>query len=68
MQHRDANYHPGISMHHIKVGGCVAGAIFALGTVLMVLLGIPVAKWFLLGSVIAGIAVFFLLRRVHRPN
>ena len=33
--------HPGITMHRLKVGGGFAGSIFAAGSVLIFLVGIP---------------------------
>ncbi len=50
-------YHPGISMHRIAVGGGIMGAVFAVGTVLIFVVGIPLGPWFLLGSVLVGTAV-----------
>lgn len=63
MKDHSADYqpHPGIRSHAIKVGGCVAGAIFALGVVAIVLVGIPMAKWFFLASVVAGLAAYFMI-------
>lgn len=55
--------HPGISMHRMKIGGGVAGFIFAVGSVLIFLLGIP-AFWGFLGlALLAGAAIALLLRR-----
>lgn len=55
--------HPGISMHRIKIGGGVAGFIFATGSVLIFLLGIP-AFWGFLGlALVAGTGVALLMRR-----
>lgn len=55
--------HPGISMHRLKVGGGVAGFIFAAGSVLIFLLGIP-AFWGFLGlALIVGTGIALLLRR-----
>ncbi|MGH9579545.1 MAG: hypothetical protein ACRD2R_01020 [Terriglobales bacterium] len=68
MKDRSAKYHPGITMHAITVGGCVAGAIYAIGSMALVLIGIPIAKWFLLASVLGGVAVFFLLRSFRSSN
>lgn len=55
--------HPGISMHRMKVGGGVAGFIFAAGSVLIFLLGIP-AFWAFLGlALVAGLGFALFLRR-----
>ena len=61
MKDHSADYHPGIRSHAIKVGGCVAGAIFALGVIAIVLVGIPIAKWFFLASVVGGLTVYFVI-------
>lgn len=68
MKHRSTGYHPGIRIHAIKVGGCVAGAVFTLGAMTIVLTGAPIAKWFLLASVAGGIAAFFLIRWAHSSH
>ena len=44
-------WHPGITMHKIPVVGA-GGLIFAVGIVVLALLGLPIAKWFLIGAVI----------------
>jgi len=54
-------WHRGITMHQIPVAG-VGGLIFAVGIVVITLLGLPVAKWFLLGAVILSFAVVGVLR------
>jgi hypothetical protein len=53
--------HPGITMHKIPVAG-VGGFIFAVGIVVLALLGLPIAKWFLLGAVVLGVGVVCMLR------
>ena len=55
--------HPGITMHRLKVGGGFAGSIFAAGSVLIFLVGIP-AFWVFLGlALVAGTGIALLLRR-----
>jgi hypothetical protein len=61
MKHQQADYHPGIRIHAIKVGGCVAGAIFALGMMAIVLIGIPIAKWFFVAALVGGVAAYFVI-------
>jgi len=53
--------HPGITMHKIPVAG-VGGMIFAVGIVVLAVVGLPFAKWFLLGAVILAIGVVGILR------
>ena len=54
-------WHPGITMHKIPVAG-TGGLIFAVGIVVLALLGLPIAKWFLIGAVILGVGVVGILR------
>jgi UDP-N-acetylmuramyl pentapeptide phosphotransferase/UDP-N-acetylglucosamine-1-phosphate transferase len=53
--------HPGITMHKIPVAG-VGGLVFTIGLVVLALLGLPIAKWFLAGAVILGVGVVGILR------
>ena len=46
--------HPGITMHKMPVAGSVGGFIFAVGIVVLAVVGLPFAKWFLLGAMILG--------------
>lgn len=57
---------PQISIHRIPVGGGVAGLIFAVGSCLVFLVGIPALRWFLLGSVVVGAVVAGLLWNWHK--
>ena len=60
--------HPGISMHRMKTGGGMAGFIFAAGSVLIFLLGIP-AFWGFLGLALVGgtgVALFLRKRKALR--
>jgi hypothetical protein len=56
-----SRWHPGITMHKIPVEGA-AGLFFAVGIVVLGLLGLPGAKWFLGGAVVLGVAVVGILR------
>ncbi len=62
--HNAAIYHPGISMHHIQVGGDAAGFLFVVATVLIFGLGIPAFLELLaitgtLGILASGIVVYW---------
>ena len=60
-------WHPGITIHKMPVAG-VGGLIFAIGIVVIALLGLPIAKWFLAGAVVLGFIVAGCLRvflRLH---
>ena len=54
---RDLKRHPGITMHRIAVGGGIMGALFAVGTVLIFVIGVPFGGWFLLASIVAGTCI-----------
>jgi len=56
---------PEITMHRIRIGGGVAGLIFAAGACLIFLIGIPALRWFLLGSMAVGAVLAGLLWRWH---
>jgi len=58
--------HPGITIHKMPVAGSVGGFIFAVGIVVLAVVGLPFAKWFLLGAMILGIGVVAILRFVRR--
>ncbi|MGH7463476.1 MAG: hypothetical protein ACREMA_20905, partial [Longimicrobiales bacterium] len=68
MKHRSADYHPGVRIHAIRVGGCVGGAIFTIGLMAIFLIGVPIAKWFFLAAVVGGIAAFFLIHATDRSR
>ncbi|MGH9555557.1 MAG: hypothetical protein ACRD2Y_07010 [Terriglobales bacterium] len=68
MKDRSAKYHQGITMHAMRVAGCVAGAVFTLGAMVIVLAGLPIARWFLLAAIAGGIAAFFLIRSAHSSS
>jgi hypothetical protein len=54
-------WHPGITMHKIPVAGA-GGWMAAIGVVIIALIGLPIAKWFLLGAVLLGVGVVGILR------
>ncbi len=62
----DEGRRPEISMHRIPVGGGAAGLIFAVGSCLVFLVGIPALRWFLLLAVVVGSAIGGLLWRWHK--
>ena len=65
---RNLERHPGITMHRIAVGGSIMGAVFALGTVLIFVIGLPASRWFLLGSALLGTGVAAVLYFWHKNN
>jgi fructose-specific phosphotransferase system IIC component len=44
------------------------GAVFAIGTALIFVIGIPEGPWFLLGSVLLGTIVAMILYIWHKNN
>jgi hypothetical protein len=58
----NASRHPGITIHKMPVAGSVGGFIFAVGIVVLAVVGLPFAKWFLFGAVILGVGVVGILR------
>ena len=56
-----------IRIHRIPVAGA-AGLLFAVGSCLVFLFGIPALRWFLLGSVIVGSALGGLLWFWHKKR
>jgi hypothetical protein len=46
--------HPGINISKIPVGGGVAGLLAALSVVVIGLIGLPITRWFLGASLVAG--------------
>jgi hypothetical protein len=58
--------HPGISIHHIAIGGGTMGAVFAIGTCLIFFFGIVEVRWFLLLSLPFAIGVAVLLHVFYK--
>ena len=58
--------HPGISMHHIAVGGGIMGAVFTVGTCLIFFVGVVQVRWFLLFSLPLGLCIAALLYVWHK--
>ena len=54
--------HPGITIHKMPIAGSVGGFVFAVGIVVLAVVGLPFAKWFLLGAVVLGFGVVGILR------
>jgi len=60
--------HPGISVHNIRVGGGAAGFLFAVGSMLVLLLGVPALRWFFVGAIVLGFGIAVALRLVHKHH
>jgi len=58
--------HPGISMHKLPVGGDFVGLVFAAGTALIFLFGLPALWYFVAFSALVGIVLAFVFHVVHQ--
>ncbi len=61
MKHHDVNRHPG-PWRVMRVDAEFAGLLVAVGFLLMGLVSMPIATWFLLGALVLGVVVALLLR------
>lgn len=57
-----ADVHPGINISKIPVGGGVAGVLIAASIIILGVIGLPIARWFLIGSLGLGAVMALLLR------
>jgi hypothetical protein len=53
-------------MRFMRVDAEFAGVLVAVGFVVMGVISIPIAKWFLLGALVLGAGVALLLRRIRK--
>ncbi len=60
-----AKIHPGISMHKIPIKGA-AGLIFTIGMLIIFLIRLPEARWFLALSLPVGLMIAVALRLTGR--
>jgi hypothetical protein len=63
---QENQWHPGITIHRLPVGGGIAGFIFAAGTLLICLIGVPAFRSFLAISICAGIAIAVALHLLRK--
>ena len=61
-------HEPQINISSIYVGGDVGGLIFVVGSVTIVLLGVPMARWFVPGVALGSLALAWLLARHHATH
>jgi hypothetical protein len=64
MKHHETSPHPG-PMRFLRVDAEFIGLVIAVGFVVMGLIGLPIAKWFLLGAVLLGAGVALMLRLIR---
>ena len=65
---RNLDLHPGINFSKMDVGGDVGGLVFAAGSVVAVLVGLPFIAPLYVASMIAGAALAVLLFAWHRHH
>lgn len=65
MKDRDTSRHPG-PMRFMRVDAEFAGILVAVGFVVMGVVGLPIAKWFLLAALVLAVAVALLLRLIRK--
>lgn len=58
--------HPGITMHKLSVGGGFVGALFAIGSALIFVIGFPTLWYFVALAFALGVGVAIFLRAVTR--
>lgn len=66
--HPSLTYHRGITMHKLPIGGDIMGGLFTLAIVLIVLVGVPLAPWFLLGVAVLGAIMSVFIVLWHRRH
>ena len=65
---RNLELHPGINFSRMDVGGDLGGLVFAVGSVVAVLIGLPFIAPLYLASLVCGIGVAVLLNEWHRHH
>ncbi|HEX4594139.1 MAG TPA: hypothetical protein VH157_07680 [Bryobacteraceae bacterium] len=60
--------HPGISMHKLPVSGGAVGLLFAAGSMLVFLIGVPSVRVFFLAAIPLGLGFAFALRFFHKRH
>jgi hypothetical protein len=59
---RNAKWHPGITMHKIQFDGGIAGTIFTVGLLTVILMKLPVFWTFLGATAALGVLLSFVIR------
>ena len=65
---REGTPNPQINVSKITGGAGIAGALFAVGSMLIFLVGIPRLRYFFPAAVVLGCAVAVILRLVRRET
>jgi hypothetical protein len=58
---RNAEFHPGITMHRIPVGANVGGLLFTIACILICLISIPALQSFAGLAILSGVSVASVL-------
>jgi hypothetical protein len=65
---RNLELHPGINFSKLEVGGDIGGLVFAAGSVVAVLIGLPWIAPLYLASMIGGLGLAVLLFGWHQHH
>ncbi len=60
--------HPGINFSCLEVGGDLGGCVFAASSVLVMVIGLPQARWLVCGGLVAGLPLAWLLAAWNRRH
>ncbi len=60
--------HPGINFSSMEVGGDVGGLMFAVGSVVAVVIGLPYLAWFVAAALAGGTVLATALVVWHQPH
>jgi hypothetical protein len=61
----DNDRHPGITMHKLPVGGGFAGLVFAVGSAVIFVVGLPSLWYFVAFSGVLGVGIALIFRLVN---
>jgi|ERR1700737_3442420 hypothetical protein len=61
----DNDRHPGITMHKLPVGGGFAGLVFAVGSAVIFVLGLPSLWYFVAFSAVLGVGIAVIFRLLN---
>ena len=59
---------PQINISKIPGGAGIAGALFALGSMLIFLIGIPRLRYFFIAAIVFGCGIALILRFIHHET
>ena len=65
---RNLGLHPGINFSSMEVGGDIGGFVFAAGSVIAVLIGLPSIAPLYVGSMICGAALAVVIFEWHERH